>query len=98
MADPVVVARNSFEATSETSLDSWRCFLAMKGLVLEPLPRPPVQPPLLLLGLPSPWCGKPCLTRSLFLLLRGVFNTNEGIFVMECIFCVFIDKRGTFGS
>ena len=55
---------------------------------------PPVQPPLLPLGLTSPWCGKPCLTRSLFLLLRGEFNTNEGIFVMECIFCVFTDNEG----
>ena len=81
MADPVVVARNSMKATNETSLEYWGCSVAVKGLVLEPHAMPPVQPPMQPVGLPSPWCGKPCLTRSLFLLLRGEFNTNEGIVV-----------------
>ena len=35
MADRFVVARNSFEATGETSLDSWECLVAMKGSVLQ---------------------------------------------------------------
>ena len=94
MAVRVVVARNSIEATSQTSLDPWGCFVAMKGLVLEPLAMPPVQPPLQPLGLPSPWCGKPCLMRPLSLLLLGVIYTNEGIIVIECTFCVFTDNEG----
>ena len=66
MADRFVVGRNSIEATGETSLDSWECLVAMKGSVLELLAMPPAQPPLLPLGLPSSWCGMPCLTRLLF--------------------------------
>ena len=66
MADPVVVSRNSMKATNETSLEYWGCSVAVKGFVLEPHAMPPVQPPMQPVGLPSPWCGKPCLTRSLF--------------------------------
>ena len=63
-----VVARYSFEATRETSLDSWECLVAMKGSVLELFAMPLAQPPLLPLGVPSSWCGMPCLTRLLFVL------------------------------
>ena len=94
MAGRVVVARNSIEAMNQPSLDPWGCFVAMKGLVLELLAMPLVQPLVPPVDLPSSWCGLPCWTRSLFLLLRVEVNTKEGINVVEGVY-VFIKSKGT---